>query len=244
MQPCRTGVAKHFSQTVSVAAVFCSNHAAAHLSWHLNQLISVFRHLIGQTVCSWLVRTKPCSHTALWGIVWTWCSECLLCVSPYSPQVIHVCVSDWKGSMLTARKACAALAAKRLVSACVLRHAHRCLIHTTTARREQTELHPEWATLAKKQLKGKNPEDLIWRTPEGVNIKPVYTKADSAAAADELPGVFPYTRGPYPTMYTSKPWTIRQYAGFSTVEESNKFYKDNIKGRSCLFIFCTYLLFL
>uniref|UniRef100_A0A8D3BXQ5 Methylmalonyl-CoA mutase, mitochondrial n=1 Tax=Scophthalmus maximus TaxID=52904 RepID=A0A8D3BXQ5_SCOMX len=91
-------------------------------------------------------------------------------------------------------------------------------------------LQPEWATLAKKQLKGKNPEDLIWRTPEGIDIKPVYTRADSAERGDELPGVFPYTRGPYPTMYTSRPWTIRQYAGFSTVEESNKFYKDNIKA--------------
>uniref|UniRef100_A0A8C7GFN3 Methylmalonyl-CoA mutase, mitochondrial n=1 Tax=Oncorhynchus kisutch TaxID=8019 RepID=A0A8C7GFN3_ONCKI len=92
------------------------------------------------------------------------------------------------------------------------------------------DLHPEWASLAKKQLKGKNPEDLIWRTPEGLNIKPVYTKADSATKPDELPGVFPYTRGPYPTMYTFRPWTIRQYAGFSTVEESNKFYRDNIKA--------------
>lgn len=48
---------------------------------------------------------------------------------------------------------------------------------------------------------------------------------------EELPGVKPFTRGPYPTMYTYRPWTIRQYAGFSTVEESNKFYKDNIKGK-------------
>lgn len=110
--------------------------------------------------------------------------------------------------------------------------AHRSLVHTTTPRRDQVELHPEWATLAKKQLKGKNPEDLIWHTPEGLDIKPVYTKADSTDRPDELPGVFPYTRGPYPTMYTYRPWTIRQYAGFSTVEESNKFYKDNIKGRS------------
>uniref|UniRef100_A0A7N8X5Q5 Methylmalonyl-CoA mutase, mitochondrial n=1 Tax=Mastacembelus armatus TaxID=205130 RepID=A0A7N8X5Q5_9TELE len=94
----------------------------------------------------------------------------------------------------------------------------------------QVELDPEWAGLAKKQLKGKNPEDLIWHTPEGIDIKPVYTKADSAGVANELPGVFPYSRGPYPTMYTYRPWTIRQYAGFSTVEESNKFYKDNIKA--------------
>uniref|UniRef100_A0A4W6DDW4 Methylmalonyl-CoA mutase, mitochondrial n=1 Tax=Lates calcarifer TaxID=8187 RepID=A0A4W6DDW4_LATCA len=121
--------------------------------------------------------------------------------------------------MLTAQRACAALAAQRLVRASVSSaHTHCSLIHTSIPRQDQAELHPEWA------------KDLIWRTPEGINIKPVYTKADSAASADELPGVFPYTRGPYPTMYTYRPWTIRQYAGFSTVEESNKFYKDNIKA--------------
>uniref|UniRef100_A0A673IBL4 Methylmalonyl-CoA mutase, mitochondrial n=1 Tax=Sinocyclocheilus rhinocerous TaxID=307959 RepID=A0A673IBL4_9TELE len=94
----------------------------------------------------------------------------------------------------------------------------------------EVKLHEGWAALAKKQLKGKNPEDLIWRTPEGISIKPVYTQTDTAAVQDELPGVFPFTRGPYPTMYTYRPWTIRQYAGFSTVEESNKFYRDNIKA--------------
>ncbi|XP_035000359.1 methylmalonyl-CoA mutase, mitochondrial [Hippoglossus stenolepis] len=132
--------------------------------------------------------------------------------------------------MLTAQRACAALAARRLARASVCTCTHRSLIHTSTPWRDQTELHPEWAALAKKQLKGKDPADLIWRTPEGINIKPVYTRADTAGGADELPGVFPYTRGPYPTMYTNRPWTIRQYAGFSTVEESNKFYKDNIKA--------------
>ncbi|XP_047429894.1 methylmalonyl-CoA mutase, mitochondrial [Mugil cephalus] len=133
--------------------------------------------------------------------------------------------------MLTAQRACTALAARRLVRASVSSsHTHRSLIHTSVSCQDQVELHPEWVNLAKKQLKGKNPEDLIWRTPEGINIKPVYTKADSTAIPDELPGVFPYTRGPYPTMYTYRPWTIRQYAGFSTVEESNKFYKDNIKA--------------
>uniref|UniRef100_A0A673KRZ1 Methylmalonyl-CoA mutase, mitochondrial n=1 Tax=Sinocyclocheilus rhinocerous TaxID=307959 RepID=A0A673KRZ1_9TELE len=91
-------------------------------------------------------------------------------------------------------------------------------------------IHKGWAALAKKQLKGKNPEDLIWKTPEGISIKPVYTQKDTAMVQDELPGVFPFTRGPYPTMYTYRPWTIRQYAGFSTVEESNKFYRDNIKA--------------
>uniref|UniRef100_A0A8C7GG26 Methylmalonyl-CoA mutase, mitochondrial n=1 Tax=Oncorhynchus kisutch TaxID=8019 RepID=A0A8C7GG26_ONCKI len=107
---------------------------------------------------------------------------------------------------------------------------HFLSFRTATPCQDEVDLHPEWASLAKKQLKGKNPEDLIWRTPEGLNIKPVYTKADSATKPDELPGVFPYTRGPYPTMYTFRPWTIRQYAGFSTVEESNKFYRDNIKA--------------
>lgn len=48
--------------------------------------------------------------------------------------------------------------------------------------------------------------------------------------ADELPGKYPFTRGPYPTMYSNRPWTIRQYAGFSTVEDSNRFYKENIKA--------------
>ncbi|KAG7240227.1 hypothetical protein INR49_027038 [Caranx melampygus] len=146
-------------------------------------------------------------------------------------DVIHVCLTEPTVSMLTAQRACAALAARRLVRASVSSAlTHRSLIHTSTSWQDQAELHPEWASLAKKQLKGKNPEDLIWHTPEGLDIKPVYTKADSVGIADELPGVFPYTRGPYPTMYTFRPWTIRQYAGFSTVEESNKFYKDNIKA--------------
>nr|XP_007970491.2 methylmalonyl-CoA mutase, mitochondrial [Chlorocebus sabaeus]XP_037862082.1 methylmalonyl-CoA mutase, mitochondrial [Chlorocebus sabaeus] len=95
---------------------------------------------------------------------------------------------------------------------------------------QQQPLHPEWAALAKKQLKGKNPEELIWHTPEGISIKPLYSKRDTVDLPEELPGVKPFTRGPYPTMYTFRPWTIRQYAGFSTVEESNKFYKDNIKA--------------
>uniref|UniRef100_A0A8C7GFA2 Methylmalonyl-CoA mutase, mitochondrial n=1 Tax=Oncorhynchus kisutch TaxID=8019 RepID=A0A8C7GFA2_ONCKI len=133
---------------------------------------------------------------------------------------------------------CVALAARRLPGAPCSSHGfintrsqtHSRQFRTATPCQDEVDLHPEWASLAKKQLKGKNPEDLIWRTPEGLNIKPVYTKADSATKPDELPGVFPYTRGPYPTMYTFRPWTIRQYAGFSTVEESNKFYRDNIKA--------------
>lgn len=141
--------------------------------------------------------------------------------------------------MLTAQRTRAAKAVQHLVRASVSSaHTHRSLIHTSASCRDEAGLNSEWASLAKKQLKGKNPEDLIWRTPEGIDIKPVYTQADSAGRADELPGVFPYTRGPYPTMYTYRPWTIRQYAGFSTVEESNKFYKDNIKGRCVVVYVC------
>lgn len=96
---------------------------------------------------------------------------------------------------------------------------------------QREPLHPEWTELAKKQLKGADPEkELTWHTPEGIDIKPVYTKIDTKLAEEEIPGKFPFTRGPYATMYTNRPWTIRQYAGFSTVEESNKFYRDNIKA--------------
>eukprot|EP00731_Ephydatia_muelleri_P007768 Em0004g106a len=92
-------------------------------------------------------------------------------------------------------------------------------------------LDPDWKSMAEKQLKGAVPVDsLIWRTPEGIDVKPVYTLDDTKTVPKELPGKFPYTRGPYATMYTYRPWTIRQYAGFSTVEESNRFYKENIKA--------------
>ncbi|WKY01221.1 hypothetical protein Q1695_015321 [Nippostrongylus brasiliensis] len=94
-------------------------------------------------------------------------------------------------------------------------------------------IDPTWGEIAKKAMKGKDPETLIWHTPEGIPIKPLYLKEDRACDAhrkSELPGKYPFTRGPYPTMYTQRPWTIRQYAGFSTVEESNAFYKENIKA--------------
>nr|CAB3264089.1 methylmalonyl-CoA mutase, mitochondrial-like [Phallusia mammillata] len=95
----------------------------------------------------------------------------------------------------------------------------------------EAPLHPEWIDLAKKQLRGVDPaEKLTWHTPEGITLKPIYTKKDTEHKEDELPGKYPYTRGPYPTMYSNRPWTIRQYAGFSTVEKSNQFYRDNIKA--------------
>ncbi|RKP11024.1 methylmalonyl-coenzyme A mutase-like protein [Thamnocephalis sphaerospora] len=87
-------------------------------------------------------------------------------------------------------------------------------------------LDAEWAERAKKELKGKDPaEVLTWHTAEGLDVKPLYTKADTEHVADETPGKFPYTRGPYASMYTFRPWT---YAGFSTVEESNQFYRKNL----------------
>lgn len=72
---------------------------------------------------------------------------------------------------------------------------------------------------------GKPLDTLIKMTAEGIPLKPIYTKDDVKDLQTEYPGVFPFTRGPYATMYTAKPWTIRQYAGFSTAEESNAFYK-------------------
>jgi len=85
-----------------------------------------------------------------------------------------------------------------------------------------------WTEAARKQLKGKDPAKLVWHTAEGLPVKPLYTAEDVPSGTGEIPGSFPFTRGPYPTMYANRPWTIRQYAGFSTVEESNKFYKANI----------------
>src|SRR5690606_23602266 len=70
-------------------------------------------------------------------------------------------------------------------------------------------------------------EALTWHTPEGIDVKPLYTKQDTANLqyTDTLPGFEPFIRGPQATMYAVKPWTIRQYAGFSTAEESNAFYR-------------------
>jgi methylmalonyl-CoA mutase len=84
-------------------------------------------------------------------------------------------------------------------------------------------------------------EELIWPTPEGIAVPPLYTAADLTDVdfLGSLPGIAPYVRGPYPTMYVNQPWTIRQYAGFSTAEESNAFYRRNLaagqKGLSVAF---------
>src|SRR5512139_3859159 len=87
-----------------------------------------------------------------------------------------------------------------------------------------------WRDLATKERKGASPDDLVWHTPEGIDVKPLYTRADVEALefTDSLPGDFPFLRGPRATMYAGQPWTIRQYAGFSTAEESNAFYRKNL----------------
>ncbi|WP_026685950.1 methylmalonyl-CoA mutase [Azovibrio restrictus] len=84
-----------------------------------------------------------------------------------------------------------------------------------------------WEAAAAKQAPGGDVSKLNWQTPEGLTVKPLYTQKDVAGLefADTLPGFAPFLRGPQPTMYAVKPWTIRQYAGFSTAEESNAFYR-------------------
>ncbi len=84
-----------------------------------------------------------------------------------------------------------------------------------------------WKSLAGRELKGRGSDDLTWMTPEGIAVKPLYTAADLEGLEhlDNLPGLSPYTRGPRATMYAGRPWTIRQYAGFSTAEASNAFYR-------------------
>src|SRR6266571_4039019 len=102
--------------------------------------------------------------------------------------------------------------------------------------RETTKLS-DWEALAKAELKGKLLGNLDWQTPEGITVKPLYTVTDLEAIEaagfpwrEALPGVPPYLRGPRATMYANRPWTIRQYSGFSTAEESNRFYRDNLKA--------------
>ena len=93
------------------------------------------------------------------------------------------------------------------------------------------DLDPKWSQMAQKQLRGKDPNTLRTMTAEGIELKPIYTAKDLPENMDDsFPGEFPFTRGPYPTMYAQKPWTIRQYTGFSTVEESNERYRENIKA--------------
>ncbi|MXO68147.1 methylmalonyl-CoA mutase [Altererythrobacter marinus] len=101
--------------------------------------------------------------------------------------------------------------------------------------------YEDWKPLADKEVKGR---DLTWHTPEGIAVKPLYTSQDTADLDPGVPGIAPFTRGPYASMYTGRPWTIRQYAGFSTAEESNAFYRRNLaagqKGLSVAFDLATH----
>jgi methylmalonyl-CoA mutase len=89
----------------------------------------------------------------------------------------------------------------------------------------------DWAK-AFKEATGRGVEESTWETPEGIAVPPLFTAADLQGLdfLDTYPGIAPYLRGPYPTMYTTQPWTVRQYAGFSTAAESNAFYRRNLAG--------------
>jgi len=109
--------------------------------------------------------------------------------------------------------------------------------------------HPDkqkWIDLATKELRGKPLESLDWLTPDGIRVKPMYTAEDTEGLehVNTLPGLAPYVRGPKATMYAGRPWTIRQYAGFSTAKESNAFYRRCLaagqKGLSVAFDLATH----
>ncbi len=103
-----------------------------------------------------------------------------------------------------------------------------------------------WRAQVEQELRGRPMEALYWSSPEGIEIKPLYTAADleEVEQRQTLPGMPPYLRGPRASMYANRPWTIRQYAGFSTAEESNRFYRDNLangqKGLSVAFDLATH----
>ncbi len=106
---------------------------------------------------------------------------------------------------------------------------------------DKTPTYDDWKARADKEVKGR---DLTWHTPEGIAVKPLYTSEDTEGLDPGVPGIAPFTRGPYASMYTGRPWTIRQYAGFSTAEESNAFYRRNLaagqKGLSVAFDLATH----
>ena len=104
----------------------------------------------------------------------------------------------------------------------------------------------DWEKQASSELNGKASSSINWETTEGIEIKPLYTAEDleNFGYTETLPGFAPFTRGPRSTMYAGRPWTIRQYAGFSTAEESNAFYRKNLaagqKGLSVAFDLATH----
>ena len=126
---------------------------------------------------------------------------------------------------------------------CVAQHYEQTGIFMTDGKRKSIT---DWQHLVGKELRGRNLDDLTWKTPEGIDVKPLYTVEDVADIPhmDNLPGFFPFTRGVRGSMYAGRPWTIRQYAGFSTAEESNAFYRRNLaagqKGLSVAFDLATH----
>lgn len=110
---------------------------------------------------------------------------------------------------------------------------------------EKPQSKEDWKKKAEEEVKN-NIDDLLYETNEHIGIKPLYTEEDREGLEqlEHLPGLPPYTRGPYPTMYVNRPWTVRQYAGFSTAEESNAFYRRNLamgqKGLSVAFDLATH----
>ena len=93
-----------------------------------------------------------------------------------------------------------------------------------------SKVDKKWQKKAEEELRGEGIDSLNWDTLEGIQVKPLYTSQDllELEHLDNLPGFLPFLRGPKATMYSKRPWTIRQYSGFSTAEESNKFYRDNL----------------
>ncbi|WP_129843259.1 methylmalonyl-CoA mutase [Streptomyces sp. RFCAC02] len=104
-----------------------------------------------------------------------------------------------------------------------------------------TQAGPDEWRAALERSTGRGADELLWETPEGIGVRPLYTADDLAPVGflGTYPGIAPFLRGPYPTMYVNQPWTVRQYAGFSTAEESNAFYRRNLaagqKGLSVAF---------
>ncbi len=118
-------------------------------------------------------------------------------------------------------------------------------IHLDTQNAPGGGSYADWAARFKKET-GKSPEEFLWETPELVNVKPFYSADDLEGLdhLDTMAGIPPYVRGPYSTMYVTRPWTVRQYAGFSTAKDSNAFYRRNLaagqKGLSVAFDLATH----
>src|SRR5580765_6341279 len=102
----------------------------------------------------------------------------------------------------------------------------------TQAFNDETPALQAWRKAAARSAPGGDLDAITWKTPEGLTVKPLYTAADLEGLPyqDTLPGLEPFVRGPQPTMYAVRPWTIRQYAGFSTAEESNAFFREALAG--------------